>query len=139
MGAFTHNCVESNSANDFTFRCTIRNTGAREGDEVVMAFHSVSQEIRKAADHPVPFKRLIGFDRVRLAPGASTDVTISVPRMRLALTNNDGDYALYAGKHHITFSRGNGADVELDVTVDKGDLRVNSHPPAPLLAEQLVV
>merc|ERR1712050_440718 len=98
------------------------------GDEVVMAFHSVSQDIRDAAKHPVPFKRLVGFERVRLAAGASTEIIIEVARQRLALTNGDGDYALYAGTHHVVFSRGHGEEVTLSVEIQAGAVRKNSHP-----------
>ena len=98
---------------------------------MLLAFHKVGDAIRAKASqqHPVPFKRLVEFERVSLQPGASTTVAFAVPTKRLYLTNADGDYALYAGDHSIVFSRGNSADdVEVPVTVAAADLHKNLHP-----------
>jgi beta-glucosidase len=114
----------------FKFTCTITNTGTREGDEVIQVYHKAGDDIRAKATHPVPLKQLVDFERVRLAKGASTTVEFSVPAHRLALTNNDGDYALYAGNHSIIFSRGHGDDVEVSVAVNTTEVHKNLHPAA---------
>ena len=48
--------------------CAVKNVGTREGDEVVMAFHSAGAGIRTAVAgrHPVPIKSLVGFQRTSL-------------------------------------------------------------------------
>jgi hypothetical protein len=127
---FAHACAASGASNatEHVFTCTVTNTGAREGDEVVLAYHKAGDAIRAKATHPVPLKQLVDFERVRLAAGAEATVSFSVPARRLALTNNDGDYALYAGEHSIIFSRGNGEDVEIKVNVAKDDVHKNLHP-----------
>ena len=114
-----------------TLRCTMENAGAREGDEVLMVFHSVSEAIRAAAGHAVPRRKLVAFQRVRLAPGESAELALAVPVKRLAVTNGDGDYALYEGRHLLTASRGNGEDVVAPVDIAAGHLWRNSHPEPP--------
>jgi beta-glucosidase len=121
---FTLDCKATTAANaatstNFTFSCDVKNTGTREGDEVVMAFHNVSATIRQqiGSRHPVPLKRLVDFDRVSLAAGASQTLQFSLPRSRLALTTETGDKTVYPGTHQMIFSRGTGADIVLQVPV----------------------
>ena len=73
--------VELDTAGSVELTVTVRNTGAREGDEVVQLY---------AAD-PVasvtrPITQLIGFARVRLAPAASAEVSFIVHTDRLSFT-----------------------------------------------------
>ena len=65
-----------------------------------------SPPIRARLSHPVPTKRLVDFQRVRLAAGAVTNVTFTVPAKRLSITNEKGGYVLYAGVHMISFATG---------------------------------
>ena len=53
--------------------CSLRNTGAMAGDEVVLVFDTLSPAIRAAVGsaHPVPLRRLVGFERASLPVGAS--------------------------------------------------------------------
>merc|ERR1712113_314413 len=93
---FSHDCsLGVDAGNNISFRCTVKNVGKREGDEVLQVYHSVSEAIRNNVDHPVPFRKLVEFERVSLAPGASTSIVFDIPRERLAVTNSEGDYALY--------------------------------------------
>jgi beta-glucosidase len=61
-----------------TASCTIRNTGARRGDEVLQLYIGFS---RSSLDRPV--KTLVGFARVSLEAGESRRVTVSCPLGRL--------------------------------------------------------
>ncbi|MDA8539185.1 glycoside hydrolase family 3 C-terminal domain-containing protein [bacterium] len=92
----------------YNFSCTLTNTGKHAGTEVLQVYAAPSSilQAQLVAKHPVPTKQLVGFDRVHLAPGASTQVAFSVPAKRLSLTNADGDYMLYAGAYIMTFSTG---------------------------------
>lgn len=59
---------------DLSFSCKVSNTGSRDGDEVLMAFHSAGSDIRSTAakaGHPVPIKSLVGFERISVATGRS--------------------------------------------------------------------
>ena len=109
----------ASAAANFTFACEVANGGAREGDEVIMAFHRVSDDMRKqiGSKHPVPLKRLVEFDRVSLAAGAKQQLTFTIPRDRLTLTTATGDQMLYPGEHELIFSRGTGEDVVLTVAI----------------------
>ena len=51
-----------------TVRCTVKNTGARAGDEVVQLY---LRDVLASVARPV--MELKGFQRVRLAPGESAD------------------------------------------------------------------
>ena len=128
LTTFSHACSAGGVAGaNLTFRCTVTNTGAREGDEVVQLYHRVSDAIRRAADHPIPLRKLVEFERVSLGKGASTSVQFSLPRQRLAVTNGAGDYVLYKGWHTIVFSRGTGNDTSVDVRIDGDVLFRNNH------------
>ena len=61
------------------YRTTVRvtNTGKRAGAEVVQAYVSLPASA-SALGAPQPPRRLVGFQRVQLAPGASKTVTITV-------------------------------------------------------------
>jgi hypothetical protein len=71
--------------------------------------------VQVGKSHPVPFKRLVDFERVSLAVGATATLRFAIPREGLALTTSSGDKKLYAGTHNLIFSRGNGADVTVAV------------------------
>ena len=91
---FSHSCKGTNPGSwdgtrDLEFSCEVTNTGAREGDEVVQVYASAGDAIRKEVElkHPVPIKKVVGFDRVRLEKGESAPLSFTVPARRLALTN----------------------------------------------------
>jgi len=43
--------------------CIVKNVGQINGDEVLMAYHRVSDDIKKKVSHPVPLKSLVDFAR----------------------------------------------------------------------------
>ena len=100
--------------------CTVRNTGAQSGDEVVMVYHVAGHDVRAriGTTHPVPAKSLVGFDRVRVAAGSSMALRFDLRQEVLELVNATGGRQLYAGSHALVFSRGHGAEVAINVTVD---------------------
>ena len=62
-----------------TVRVTVTNTGARAGDEVVQLY--VTDEVASVVR---PFRSLVGFARVSLAPNESSTITFRVHPSRLA-------------------------------------------------------
>ena len=89
--------------------CTVTNTGAWDGDEVVQVFHAVSDAIRETASvlHPVPIKQLVGFQRVTVAKGAIAGVAFTLDHdAALSLTTADGSRVVYPGEHSLIFSTG---------------------------------
>lgn len=90
--------------------CTVTNTGAVVGDEVVFVYHAVGDSIRQQASklHPVPLKQLVEFSRVGgLEPQASTTTSFSLnASTALSLTTADGTSKVYPGDHTLIFSTG---------------------------------
>ena len=102
--------------------CDVTNTGKMVGDEVLMIFHAVGDDIRAAASklHPVPLKQLVEFERISdLGPGASATTTFSLnPDVSLALVTANGSKAVYPGEHKLIFSTGAAAqDIVQTVTI----------------------
>ncbi len=79
------------------------NTGPRDGDEVVQVY--VTEPPGRDAQTVKPLRRLIGFQRVRVAAGASTEVVIPIEIARLrcwderahAFRAEPGTYAVAIG------------------------------------------
>lgn len=123
--SFQHTCRQESPAatqqgahpRSYNFSCTVQNTGSRDGDEVVMVFHSLGAEARKGLDHPVPKKSLVAFDRKSIRAGESAQFNFELPFMALAVTDSSGDKPVYKGERDTIFSRGNGQDVVLGLTV----------------------
>jgi beta-glucosidase len=64
---------------NITATIPVRNTGKREGDEVVQLYvHEVKPGVAR------PAQELRGFRRIHLAPGQTTNVTLTVPGEKLA-------------------------------------------------------
>jgi len=69
---------------EFTVSVSVRNTGARAGDEVVQLYlHDVLAQVTR------PVAQLAGFARVRLEPGAGASVRFHVHADRTAFTGRD--------------------------------------------------
>jgi beta-glucosidase len=75
---------------------TVKNSGSREGKEVVELF--VSDLI---ASLTPDVKRLRGFEKVNLKPGESKTVTFKLPLKELAFVNTDNKRKLEAGDFKI--------------------------------------
>ena len=106
----------------FSCRCSLTNTGkSLAGDEVVLVYHAVGDEIRAAASqsHPVPIRRLVDFRRVSLDAGASTAVAFEVAVGSLGLTTADGSTKVYSGMHKLIFSRGGEDEKEVAVQMSR--------------------
>lgn len=88
------------AADTVSLRVTVKNTGQRDGDEVVQFYASAAQ--RSVGD---ALRQLIGFKRVNLKAGEAKDVTIDVPVARLRTWDESakryvvapGDYIINAG------------------------------------------
>ncbi|MEO6092058.1 MAG: glycoside hydrolase family 3 N-terminal domain-containing protein [Novosphingobium sp.] len=65
------------ASNAWQARAQVTNTGNRAGAEVVQVYLSLPVS-GSAVGAPQPPKRLVGYQKVELAPGASRDVTVSI-------------------------------------------------------------
>lgn len=66
-----------------TVSVTVRNTGTREGQEIVQLYISDEQ-----SSLPRPVKELKGFRKVKLAPGEETEVTFTIDKDALSFFND---------------------------------------------------
>ena len=89
--------VEKGQAVTITF--TVKNTGARPGAEIAQVYASLP------ASAGEPPKRLVGWDKVQLAPGQVKKVTLTLDPHYLSIFNTDksewelvaGDYRFWVG------------------------------------------
>ena len=104
---------------DATVSVTVKNTGKREGDEVVQLYVSHSPEGRVA----VPVRSLKGFRRVSLKPGESRKVSFTLTPEELGLVDNRGNLVMEPGSVQIYVGGGqpfHSAGSFADLTI-KGD------------------
>lgn len=69
---------------ELTIRVSVKNTGAREGQEVVQLYIS-----DKKAYLPRPVKELKGFRKIKLAPGEEKEVTFTIRKDALSFFDAD--------------------------------------------------
>ena len=102
------------------YSVVVTNTGAVAGDEVVLAFMkpTASSLTTLGAGTPVEIKRLFDFQKVHLAPGASTTLKFDVPAEKLHMVDADGHTSLHNGEFEIVFSRGHGEELAAPVSVN---------------------
>ncbi|MFB6555790.1 glycoside hydrolase family 3 N-terminal domain-containing protein [Streptomyces sp. NPDC056405] len=76
---------EAATDGEFSLAFTVRNTGERHGTEVVQLYlHDPVASVVQ------PVQRLIGYTRVRLAPGEARGVRVTVPADLASFTGRDG-------------------------------------------------
>eukprot|EP00026_Physarum_polycephalum_P000650 Phypoly_transcript_00651.p1 GENE.Phypoly_transcript_00651~~Phypoly_transcript_00651.p1 ORF type:complete len:873 (+),score=93.35 Phypoly_transcript_00651:1602-4220(+) len=99
---FSYNASASNTANSTAIIIDYRNSGKMTGDDVFLVYHRVGDDVMKQVNHPVPFRSLVGFDRVgNVGVGEKGQLQIVIPRTSFYLTNNTGDKVLYYGTHYL--------------------------------------
>eukprot|EP00051_Salpingoeca_urceolata_P028265 m.485929 g.485929 ORF g.485929 m.485929 type:complete len:823 (-) comp24071_c0_seq1:75-2543(-) len=82
----------------------VTNTGSRTGDTVVFLYMTPSA-VPLQSDTKL-IKQLIAFQRVHLAPGASTTVTFDVTSDKFAVALKNGDMTVAPGEYKLTVSDG---------------------------------
>lgn len=106
-----------------TTSVTVTNTGNVEGDEVVFLFkNATTAALSFDASATVARKELIGYERVTLAPGASTVVTFNVTAESLSTVDAHGTRHVVPGAYELMFSRGHG-----EVIVESLEVRMLHH------------
>ena len=82
--------------NDGKVTVSVKNTGKREGTEIVQVY------VRRVADVNGPAKSLRGYQRVSLKPGESRQVTIDMPRERFeGWDEQTNTMRVVAGKYDV--------------------------------------
>mmetsp|Transcript_30025 Transcript_30025/g.73115 ORF Transcript_30025/g.73115 Transcript_30025/m.73115 type:complete len:688 (+) Transcript_30025:267-2330(+) len=96
----------------------VTNDGHQDGDAILLVYHEPSTEIRSNLDHPVPAKRLIAFERVRLQVGETQRIKMKLDVEDLAVTTNTGDKVVYSGIHKLILDIGDASSpVEVFVSI----------------------
>ena len=80
-----------------TIKCTLTNSGAVAAEEVAQIYLSDLE-----ASTVVPLNSLIGFQRVQLQPGASTEIAFTVTPEMMKLVNDAGERVLEPGEFRVT-------------------------------------
>jgi beta-glucosidase len=87
-------------------RVTVRNTGAREGKEVVQLY--VRDPV---ASRSRPVRELKAFEKIALAPGETRVVTFRVPARELGFHLEDGAYVVEPGLFQVWAGGSSRADL----------------------------
>jgi beta-glucosidase len=85
-----------NAQGSLTATATVKNTGARDGVEVVQLY---IRDLVGSVTRPV--RELKGFERVQLKAGEQRTVVFSLPTRELGFFNEEGRYIIEAGKFHL--------------------------------------
>jgi beta-glucosidase len=91
--------ARADAAQNIKVSFRIKNTGSRAGTEVAEIYTAFPKNSGE------PPRRLVGWSRVELAPGASKDVTVVIPAKYLSIFDEDadgwtlvpGNYTVYVG------------------------------------------
>ncbi|HYQ56425.1 MAG TPA: glycoside hydrolase family 3 C-terminal domain-containing protein, partial [Draconibacterium sp.] len=105
---------EINTDGEITVSCQVKNTGNREGDEVVqMYIHDVESSVVRAT------KELRGFERISLEPGETETVELIIPGEKLSFYDeNTHDFVVEPGEFEVMIGSSS-ADIRL-----KGEFEV---------------
>ncbi|MDR3373549.1 MAG: glycoside hydrolase family 3 N-terminal domain-containing protein [Ancalomicrobiaceae bacterium] len=98
-----------------TVRISVRNTGTRQGAEVVQLYTH-----QRVAERSRPVRELKAFQKVMLAPGEEKSVELSVPAEGLAYWNAAGEHVLEPGTFDYWVGGNSGATLGGHFTVTAG-------------------
>ncbi|MFJ2016438.1 beta-xylosidase/alpha-l-arabinosidase [Streptomyces nodosus] len=102
---------ETGTDGEFRLEFTVRNTGQRQGTEVVQLYlHDPVAPVVQ------PVQRLVGYTRVPLAPGEARRVRVTVPADLASFTGRDGRRVVEAGDLELRLSASS-ADARLTASV----------------------
>jgi len=131
---FRLKCASLTTAADasavITIECEVANVGRRAGDDILMVFHRLSDEIIQGqVHHPTPIRALVDFTRVTLNHKEAVLIRFDIPvNDKLAVTDDKGDRVLYSGVHILEISD-SGVD-DIDVTIH---VKVQANGPKVVL------
>jgi beta-glucosidase len=108
-------------------RATVRNTGARAGDEVVQAYLVPPPGPPGGLTTPMLQRQLAGFRRVSLTPGTSATVSFDIDARAMSLVARDGSRRVVPGAYRLFIGGGQPGDapgqwIDLAVTGTAVDL-----------------
>ena len=80
-----------------TVTVDVRNTGQREGDEVVQLYLSDVE-----ASVPVPIRQLVGFKRMHLQPGETETVSFTIEPEQFTVIDDAGQRVVEPGRFRLS-------------------------------------
>ena len=90
---------------------TVKNTGEREGTEIAEVY------VKLPAAAKEDYQRLVAWERVKLAPGESKDVTLALDPLYLSVFDTDKDgWQLLPGDYKV-MAGASSSDLALDATL----------------------
>ena len=94
-----------------TVSFTVKNTGKRAGAEIAQVYATLPEAAGE------PFKRLVGWQRIELAPGESKTVTVAVdPRVMSIFDEQKNAWSLLPGAYKI-FAGPSSSETPLNATL----------------------
>jgi len=111
---------ELKAGDPLTATVSVKNTGSMAGDEVVEAYVKTPQK-------GGPIHALAGFQRVRLEPGESRDVTLTLDPRSFSSVDDKGDRAVLAGRYMLSVGSG-----QPNETAQKSEAEFSVRGTAPL-------
>lgn len=100
-----------------TLSVTVLNTGLVCGDEVLLVYHRVGTSIAKNVTHPLPIKALVDFQRLTIEPLQTQQVTFTLQKEAVQVTDSSGARVTYSGEHELLLSDGVQPDQVIKVWV----------------------
>jgi beta-glucosidase len=98
VGEATLSATTVKAGDPITLTVPVRNTGKRDGAEVVQVY------VRKVGDTDGPLKTLKNFKRVELKAGKSSNVAMTLDAESFEFFNDDiNDLATVAGEYEILY------------------------------------
>lgn len=92
--------AEVNAGDSLNVGVDVKNTGRKEGDEVVQLYLSFPQM------EGAPLRALRGFTRIHLGPGATQHVNLAMSPRDLSVVNVAGDRLVVAGTYRVNVGGG---------------------------------
>ncbi len=99
---------------DLVVRAVHRNTGARDGTDVLQVYAG------RPADDTRPARRLVAFARVEIPAGGETTVELRIPWSRLAVRDSAArTWSIVPGTYLLTIGRHAGDVAAVDLIIDR--------------------
>lgn len=114
---FAYSGLKAEPGDSLTVTFTVRNTGQRAGEEIAEVYAGLP------ADAQEPPRRLIGWQKVALAPGEAKTVTVQVAPLYLSIYDvNSRGWRLLQGQYSIA-AGGSSRDLPLSTSVTLSEHR----------------
>ena len=95
--------------------CIVVNVGSMDGDEVLLVYHSIGDDIRTSIPFEAPIKSLINFERVSLNVNDYAEIQFKLQQNDLNIIDEQGNSVFINGTHYILFGWGGGEEIRVQI------------------------